>query len=664
MHFQIKNFSGIIPKISPRLLPENAAVTAKSTELYTGEIRGIKKPTFIRTVGDDAYRAFRAYVKDTVVASPTKGQYLSTWVTFDDPTVNFHRGPTINDEYQRYYWTGVDTKPSVVDGNELLLHDGDLSQCNVYRWGIPNPTTTPATTPPPGVEPNVEVRSYVFTFVNQWGEESGPSFSSEPKSGGDDATWIVTGLQSSFPGGEPYKPLDLVKGIRIYRTLVGSSGVSFRLVDEIAPATTYSDSKSSSEVALNEALDTVLFEPPLGSLQADDNLSGLVQLPNGMFAAFNGTDVHFSEPYKPASFPSSYRVSTGANVIGLGTYHSGLVVCTDSNPKVLSGASPLNMTMIDIDQHEPCLSLASIVSAHDGVYYVSQDGLIRVTEAGAELVTKQFVSRTEWQRLLTPSEIQGAVGGQGYIGLQSASEGFILGPEVGNRGMITIGNLSYIRTVQNDVRTGEVYVIRNGQLFHWNPARSNPLVYEWESKTFETPYPLNFGAFVVKWEKPTIITDIDDLTDYSYWNQEVWDYADTQTWSYEATNYSAVSSLHTYNQFAYNSKTPWTGPKVDTSPPGYPVDKYYPVVNKMPFGGSDLIPPDTVDLAFGVNVTVLAKLKNEPEFREVYSRYVTNENQQRLPAGFKADLWRIKIKSSANLYSIAIAETGRELAKV
>jgi len=656
MHLQLKNFSGIIPKISPRLLPENAAVVSESTDLYSGEIRGLKVPTFVRTVGDDARRAFNAYIKDNEPTSPTKGEYVPVWVVFDDITVSFYRGPTVNDTYQRHYWSGENTSPSVVDGNQLLEFDGDLSLCDVWVWGIPNPVTVPSVAAATGSEPNVETRSYVFTFVNEWGEESGPSFASEPRTGDSTpgAAWTITNLQQSYPTSKLFNPLEF---IRIYRTIVGDNTVSFRLVDEV-PATlssTYVDTISSDEVSLNEALDTTLYAPPLGAMDAtvaepnDGNIEGLVQLPNGMFAAFNGTDVYYSQPYRPYAFPPTYVISTGANVIGLGVYHSGLIVCTDSNPKVLSGASPLNMTMIDIDQHEPCLSARSIVSSHDGVYYVSKNGLVQVTEAGASLVTQQFVSSPEWQQMLVPENVQGAVSSQGYVGIQSQSEGFLLGPEIGNRAMISIGRLSYIKSIQNDARTAEVYIIRNGQLFRWNPARGVAMAYKWESKTFETPYPLNFGAFTIKWEAPRTYTNVvDEVTDYTYWNEHVWNYG----------------ALQTYDQFSYNSNTipPPLGPKVDTA--AFPPDEYYPLIPSITWGGSELITEETPDLSDGVLVTVYAKLKNEKEFRTVYSRYVTSESQQRLPSGFKADLWRIEMQSSADVYSLTIAETGRELAKV
>ena len=96
MHFKLENFSGIIPKRSDRLLPSNNATIAKSTELYSGELRGIKRPQFIRTVGSTAERAFRVYVQDN------GGDYKDAWVTVDDSTVNLYRGPTINDQYQRH----------------------------------------------------------------------------------------------------------------------------------------------------------------------------------------------------------------------------------------------------------------------------------------------------------------------------------------------------------------------------------------------------------------------------------------------------------------------------------------------------------------------------------------------------------------------------------
>tara|TARA_R110002167_G_scaffold6249_7_gene28546 strand:- start:3880 stop:5811 length:1932 start_codon:yes stop_codon:yes gene_type:complete len=643
MHFKLENFSGIIPKRSDRLLPSNNATIAKSTELYSGELRGIKRPQFIRTVGSTAERAFRVYVQDN------GGDYKDAWVTVDDATVNLYRGPTINDQYQRHYWTGSTTYPSVADGQELYDNEDTPASIVKYRWGIPNPTVPCQSATGPSDPADSETRVYTYTYVNQWGEESGPAKPSDAVTGGVDANWNLTAVGNSYSQ-SGFNPLDKV---RIYRTVTGTATTDFRLVAEISiPASgTYTDTLPAADIVLNEKLSTTNFDMPPGAVSGTPNLEGLVSLPNGVLAGFLGTDVYLSEPYLPYSFPRNYVVSTGSKIVGLGVFGSGLIVCTESSPLVLSGAHPDNMTMIEIDQNEPCLSYRSIVSTATGVFYASQNGLVQVTEYGAKVISREFVNRSEWHRILSPENVFAAVSEQGYIGLYSKSQGFILGSEADSdiantAGMVTVGNLAYIDAINNDPRTGEVFVLGNGQLFFWNQPNAEPLAYTWQSKAFETPYPVNFSAFKVKWQAPETVGPVAVSIDTSYYNTQVFN----------------AAPLHTYAQYTFSSSDFNGTPRVSKT--GYPADKYYPSTVSLATGCSNLIPPLYVDLDGSVRVTIYARLQNAKEYRVVYSREVTNERIQRMPSTFKADLWKIKLESSANVFSFAIAETGRELAKV
>jgi len=132
----------------------------------------------------------------------------------------------------------------------------------------------------------------------------------------------------------------------------------------------------------------------------------------------------------------------------------------------------------------------------------------------------------------------------------------------------------------------------------------------------------------------------------------------------------AYEPLHSYNQFAYNNSSLnnsdedpidriW---KVDPDSMG--VDEFFPDVVKMPWGGSDLIGPRANTLDDGVRVTIMARLKNHAEFKVVYQRVVTDEEQHHIPSTFKADLWRVRMESSNNVYSFVMGEKGSELAKV
>ena len=623
----------------------------------------------MRSLGTQAWRAYRASIKQP------SGDYEQVWVSFTNADIDFYRGPNVNDQYQRHYWTGASVQPQVVDGTDLYDEGGDLTATTNYLWGIPRPSGVGFNCTPPSYTVNdpTETRSYVYTFVNQWGEESAPSDPTDPETGNSSSgsVWTLTGIDDSYGVSGSWVPLTHV---RIYRTITGTTGsADFRFVAEVpigsltGPSNdTYSDTIPSTRVTLNEELSTTYYEPAPGVFAGEDSLEGIVALPNGVFAGWIDSDVYFSEPYQPHTWPRRYTKSVGERVIGLGVYHSGVVVATDANPRVISGAHPDNMTMIALDQAEPCKSRRSIVSSTDGVYYVSQNGVVLATEYGAQIISKPLISRKEWQTRYQPENMQAAVNGQGYIAVYTQSDGTIIGTEVGNGAMVDIGNISYVRTIQTDTRDGEVFVIRNGGLYQWNVAEAKPLPYRWESKTFETPFPLNFAAFKIKWEINEELKTGIDAVDTGPYNEAVWDYTVNEP-------NAATDGIHTWNQFAFNNSM-LNNTGTTTTPPvprgrkvyaaDMAVDEFYPDVVKMPMGGSDIIGARKISLDDGVRVTILARVKNDTEWTIVYQRIIKDENQHHIKSTFKADLWRFRLESSNNIYSFVIGEKGTELAEV
>ena len=50
--------------------------------------------------------------------------------------------------------------------------------------------------------------------------------------------------------------------------------------------------------------------------------------------------------------------------------------------------------------------------------------------------------------------------------------------------------------------------------------------------------------------------------------------------------------------------------------------------------------------------------------QEVFAYTLTDEGVYRLPHGFKSDVWQFEMVSNTDIYSFAIAETGKELVSV
>ena len=304
MLIHLKGFAGLRPKISDRELPSNSSTVAENTQLYSAELRGLRQPLSVADLSAEVFtveRAYRLYDGAVSIADAA-----GTWIAFDDEDRNFVRGALKNDQYDRYYAAGGAGVPQVAAASAWA------AGTPIYDLGVPAPTTAPTVTPPASGSVD-ETRAYVYTFVNEWGEESAPSPASDPATGDITGTWNLSTLDQNFTGGLTPNPL---AKRRIYRTVTGTNSVDYRFVKEedigggfLATAT---DDVSTDSVSLNESLSSNGWELPPSGLQ------GIVNMPNGILVGFVGRDLYFSEPYRPHAFPTSYQISVDAEIIGLG----------------------------------------------------------------------------------------------------------------------------------------------------------------------------------------------------------------------------------------------------------------------------------------------------------------------------------------------------------
>ncbi|HEU4854279.1 MAG TPA: hypothetical protein VFS89_03215 [Nitrosospira sp.] len=114
------------------------------------------------------------------------------WLAWDRD-VDVARSPIAGNEDRRFYYTG-DGEPRVSNFDLATAGIGPYP-AGSYVLGVSPPLTKPTVTPSGGVGATV-TRSYVYTFVTQWGEESAPSAPSTPVSGKVDATWALTGMDA------------------------------------------------------------------------------------------------------------------------------------------------------------------------------------------------------------------------------------------------------------------------------------------------------------------------------------------------------------------------------------------------------------------------------------------------------------------------------------
>lgn len=691
---RLEQFSGIAPKISDLLLPPNMAADARNARLLSGELRSILSPKSIYDFSDNTIRfAYRI---------PDPGQTPdSIWVGFKATDVDFVEGIIVKNadpqESDRYFWTGDPDHPYMATNSRDRIRAGSPA----YKTGVPIPSgvfsvdsggttlnTWQATTAyvkddivigtatenvkfvcvtagtSGGSEPswdtvegndttdntvvwrteaigNIETRAYTYTYVNDWNQESAPA---DPVLADIRVTdsWEISGLDTS-PADAGYVP---VNKIRIYRTVVGKDSALYYYVDEIdiTPGDgthpgTYSDTKPSTEVVQNNILNTFNWDLP------PESLEGLITHPGGFMVGFVGNELFFSEYQRPWAWPTEYIIALEHKIVGLAIFANQLVALTESQPYYLPGTHPSNLSLSQSEAIEPCLSKRSIVSTIQGVLYASPNGLVLFNNAGAIVVTNNIVSEDEWQSQFSPTTVKAAQNGLQYLAFYSSSGGFEFSPAEPLGVLSTFDQFEQVDNIITDQYNGDVYLMINGVVYKWDSDVALPVYYTWRSKIFDFPKPLNMGALIVKMDIDVDDPPPDPSQDILDWNEE--------------------RMKRPLNPIGY---VPIGGTRWAMTPPIDEIVVSDPDIAAEISGGDRPVYPMGGTPLFTLSGILDPSIRSAiirvyAENKLRYNVAVRPNRMMRLPSGFKAHYWQVEVLSNVNIYSIAMAETGKELVR-
>lgn len=606
---KLQGFQGLIPRLSERLLPVMAATVARNTKLIQGELRGFRAPRELADLTGTYITVRRAF---RIVDDPDGYDYGEEWLSFDSREVDVVRSPLINDQHDRYYWAG-DGRPKYNSARRIFNGSAQLF------LGVPTPTTAPTVTPPVGTD---QTRAYVYTFVSAFGEEGQPS--APTLATGTTGAWSITGMNTTVPDSSSR----LITKKRIYRTVPGNASSVFFFVVEIDLATSsYVDNQTDVTVAQNNVLESTTWAEPLTTLE------GFVAMPNGYLVGWSGRRLVFSEPYRPHAWPAEYELSTEFPIKGLVVWGNTLIIGTESHPYMGQGVHPAAFTMQKMDAVEPCLSRRGMVATVAGAYYPSINGLVLVNSSGVQVVTQDILTKEEWATY-NPSAIFAAALGLQYIAFNSDDFGFIFNPTEPGSKLIELDQFDQINGIETDWYSGNVLLLSQDRVWEWDPEDAERLRWQWKSKVFQFPKPLNFGAVRINFNAEDIDVSSDILSYYFPYNQARFTAAPLATLGGRTLGQRAQG---------INLITDWTEPEL-----------------RMPLGGSLLYPID--DMLFqvpGVRLIVYCGTRGK-----VFDTVVTSERILRLPAGFKSDLWQFEMQANTVVYSLQVGETAKDLAEV
>ncbi|KQV27844.1 hypothetical protein ASC97_05615 [Rhizobium sp. Root1203] len=573
---KLSAFAGEKPLITPRLLPETAATAAFNTRLNDGALTPTNKST---TTG----------ASSTGPADKTIYRHGDDWLSWSG-LVSAAPGPVAAD---RLYYTG--------DGAPKMRVGG-----TVYPLAVQHPIAALTATPSGTGTGDVQSRVYAYTFVTDFGEESAPCPASAVIDWQPGKTVMLSGFAAAPAGRAVTKQ-------RIYRSQSGSSGTYLYFIAERAA--------SASDYVDTVAVDA--FQEPLPSAnwnEPPDTLQGLVAMPNGMMAAFSGSDVYFCEPFRPHAWPQGYVQTCDFEVVGLRAIGSALVVMTKGQPYLLSGSAPESMQSLKLEANFPCINVRGIVDLSFAICYPSNLGLVAVRADGSiSLATQELFDRDAWMAF-SPETIIGAQHMGNYVLFYDTLNA--KGTRTSGAMMININAAQYL------VRSGEVadavfYSLEDEGLYFKRPSAPGifrfdspegaPETVYWRSKEFWLTQPVNFGAML-----------IDLGVDTSLKSQANID-AETAAIIAQNTAILATGDLRS---------------SIDGQ-----------LINELPLNGDSLIPLPSYE---GISVSVYCDGKLVRT--EMIAGRIT-----RLPAGFKGRKWEISVSSNVQITQIIIAGTVDEL---
>lgn len=476
MRISVPTFKGQNNAFAPRLINNEQAQLASNCSVKNGNLAPLKQ-------------------RSGVSPQPTLAGSINTlflyqdthWFSWSDD-VDVIESPISDDQYQRVYFTG-DGVPKYTT-NSLATGTGVLPFAEI-ELGLDSPDafavsatyydqsqdldenddigdyTVETESGYINIETDDdETRFYVCTYVTEFGEESAPSVVTSEVNlfhENDNVT-----LTFSDTGGFGSQRIDRR---RIYRSATSGDVTEFFLVDELPVGTsTYTDSKSTYE--LGATLTTESFVKP------PDDLKGLIATSNGVVIGYVGNTIVPSEPYLPYAFPLEYRQTLQDEVVAMAEMSAGVVIATTDKPAIMQGVLPDSFTMTVIDAALPCVSKRSMVDMGEAAIFASHDGLVSVSQSGAQLVTQNLLSTEYWQSL-NPSTIQAYRYNNYYVGFYGGVGGFVFDLQRGDFFTLDFyASAGYFHSA-----SGKLYLVVDGELTVFDEGAA--LSYSWTSKEFD-----------------------------------------------------------------------------------------------------------------------------------------------------------------------------------
>ena len=626
MKLTFQQFSGIAPRIAPRLLPATLAQEALDVKLWSGELRPHYADEILQYIPSNIQSIYRYKWKNKTY----------NWLMWPYET-RVAKGPVYDDENNRIYFMNQGgffvTDSSLLEDRDYI----DGLENKAYAVAIPEPGQANMAVNGTG-SGDIESRSYVYCYVRQWTDGTiDVGKSSKPCKNVNDLSRYTVDVR---PGQTVSMALEDpllthhngaksgINKIYIYRSEVTSAGQAlYSYVDQFDVNTSrvtnnpnavwktdyyeYTDSKPNT--SLGEACPSIYWDPPVGGLK------GLVSLQNGLFAAYKDSTVYVSDWNASHAWPYEHTVTIDYPIVGLGSFGNTIVVCTEAAPVLIVVQDPTNPTTKAIQENCPCVSADSIVNTRNGVIFASQNGLVLINSTSPTFITEKLLTQDEWLPL-HPESLKGAF-------LNNTYYGFFTNPTDTAAGFIfDLDSYTYSTVYNSIVSSGMVYTTQHAKVVYNDIEQSQLYVC----------YPLENGT---QYSLCSFASD-SRINKSFRWRSKV------NVSPQGLFNLSVARVMMTSQSSQKENEHIWEGKLTGSSLAAR-------VMNGEPING--WCKTNELELADATvfNYYVDGELK--------YSREVKDSKPFRLPSGFRGETIEVEVKSNAYIHSITLASSMGEL---
>lgn len=451
----ITQFGGIVPRAAWHMLGENEATVAHDVKLRNGKLQAWRER---RAVGMGHTDAVTLYYK---------GCCGLTW----DTCVSV--APYVTD-YDRLFITGHSDRPETFT----------LSECEpTYYWlGVPAPKTALTCSGTVTTGRDCHARSYYYTYVNRFGEESAPSPVSNVITVKDGSAVTLTGIAVP-PEGYGIEEVWIYRAATAYRDAhvkeQQPATVYLKVVELDAGVTSYTE--SVKDKALGPANNTEEVRMPPSDLRWINYIRG-----TGVLVGVTANMVHFSQPFQPYNWPAANDLTLPYNIIHMVSVGTTVFISTDGYPFVIDGSNGCEArqcrAVTDVDIPLPDIACGyphSAIGTPFGMVYASKDGLVLVTPNGQfQILTASWFGTDEWVKL-RPDTVRLAYW-RGYLVCVTDMISFMLEIDGDTYHDMKLGTLTTISDKPVDMVTSD-----SGELLMLD---EDALIYQWDAGTAYRPY--------------------------------------------------------------------------------------------------------------------------------------------------------------------------------